>query len=704
MTRLPSILIVLCLFALPRPVVASITNTVEIFRAGHDLGSVGKAFELTATALTAHRPDALSFNVRDAVGAASLGLTRPAADFAPGDLIRIRGVMTLTHERLISPQVHEIEVLRHGPPPVPVDATADDIYSGSLVYSLVRVTGTVLDAFLDETNPHYAFIVLSESHGTVCFSSRSLVGYDLSKIIDAKVALSGVCFNHSATSPRARLGYEVEIVSPEDIKVLVPAPEDPFSVPLLTGNAHEIWRGQSQAPRRRRLLGRVAAVWHGNRILLRTDEKHCSRIELSEPVPPRVDDVVEAVGLPGTDFYQLNLSRAIWRPAPTADAVPNPPPVDVSVKELLTDDNGRRNYNANVIGQTVRLKGLVRTLPAPNGDSRNIELLSDGQTVPIDLSPCPSLLGRIAVGACVRITGVCLLVTEDWRPQASFPHVTGIVIVPRTADDLQIITAAPWWTFGKLCAVIGALLVLIAVILSWNLGLRRLIARKSRALAREQIEHERTRLKTEERTRLAVELHDSVAQSLTGASMELETACALHDSAPQRMMQHLAIADRALKSCRDDLRSCLWDLRSHALDEPDMTRAILRMLTPHVNKARLAVRFNVARTHLSENTAHIILRIVRELTLNAIHHGKASSVHIAGCIDDGRILFSVADDGCGFDPDDCPGVREGHFGLEGVRERINQLSGTVNITSAPGNGTNVKAEFPLPGRERSERT
>lgn len=704
MLRLPSILIAVCLFATPRHVPAGITNAVEVNRAGCDLDSDGETFEITATALTTRHSDSVSFNIRDETGSASLGLTRPTADFAPGDLIRVRGVMTLTHERLISPQVHEIEVIRHGPPPAPIDATADDIYGGSLVYALVRVTGTVLDAFLDEADPRYAFIVLSESHGTVCFSSRSLADYNLSSIIDAEVSISGVCFRHSATSPRARLGYEIEITSPEDIKVLVPAPEDPFSVPLLAGNAHEIWRGQSQGPRRRRLFGRVAAVWHGDRLLLRTDENHCSRIQLSEPNPPRIDDAVEAAGLPGTDFYQLNLSRAIWRPIPSAGVVSNPPPFDISARELLSDDSGRTKYNVHLIGQTVRLEGDIRTLPEPNGNNRNLELLCDGQTVPVDLSPCPSLPDKIAVGARMRITGVCLAVTEDWRPQATFPHIEGIVIVPRTIDDLQIIAAAPWWTLGKLCTVIGALLVLIAATLIWNAGLRRLISRKSRALVCEQIRHERTRLKTEERTRLAVELHDFVAQSITGASMELETACALRDTTPQHMMQHLAIADRTLKSCRNELRNCIWDLRSHALDEPDMTRAILRMLTPHVSKARLTVRFNVARARLSENTAHAILRIVRELTLNAMHHGKASSVRIAGCIDRNRIVLSVVDDGCGFAPDSCPGVREGHFGLEGVRERVNQLNGTIHIASDPGNGTSITAEFPLLECKGGERT
>ena len=100
-----------------------------------------------------------------------------------------------------------------------------------------------------------------------------------------------------------------------------------------------------------------------------------------------------------------------------------------------------------------------------------------------------------------------------------------------------------------------------------------------------------------------------------------------------------------------------------------------------------AVRFNVAREKLADQTAYSVLRIVRELVINAIRHGKASKVRIAGSLDDGTLRFSVTDDGCGFNPDACPGVAQGHFGIEGIRERVDQLGGTFDLTSAPGRGT-----------------
>ena len=204
--------------------------------------------------------------------------------------------------------------------------------------------------------------------------------------------------------------------------------------------------------------------------------------------------------------------------------------------------------------------------------------------------------------------------------------------------------------------------------------MRRVAARKGRELFQEQIERVEADLRTEERTRLAVELHDTLAQNLTGVSMEIEAG-------------HVDIAARTLKSCRDELRNCLWDLRSQALEEKDMSAAVLRTLQPIVNTERVKVRFNVPRQKFSDNTAHALLRTIRELVVNALRHGNAQTVKVAGSIDGETILCSVTDDGCGFDPDESPGILQGHFGLQGVRERIAQLGGTFTIESAPGKGT-----------------
>ena len=103
----------------------------------------------------------------------------------------------------------------------------------------------------------------------------------------------------------------------------------------------------------------------------------------------------------------------------------------------------------------------------------------------------------------------------------------------------------------------------------------------------------------------------------------------------------------------------------------------------------VAVRFNVPRERISDNTAHAILRIIRELATNAVRHGKANRIDITGAIRNGRLDLRVRDNGFGFDPDSRPGVGEGHFGLQGVAERVRRLDGEMRIDSRVGSGTDI---------------
>ena len=118
-----------------------------------------------------------------------------------------------------------------------------------------------------------------------------------------------------------------------------------------------------------------------------------------------------------------------------------------------------------------------------------------------------------------------------------------------------------------------------------------------------------------------------------------------------------------------------------------MTEAVTKTIEPHANGAKVAVRFNVPRNLLSESTTRTILQIVRELVVNAIRHGKANEIRIAGELRDGIIRFSVRDDGAGFDPSMAPGPRQGHFGLHGIRERLRNFDGALTIESAIGQGS-----------------
>ena len=341
----------------------------------------------------------------------------------------------------------------------------------------------------------------------------------------------------------------------------------------------------------------------------------------------------------------------------------------------------------NYHGRLVRMTGLVRALPAEAGDERVFYIDCGKFLIPADVSAKPEIASELEIGCRVEVTGVCVLESPNWRPSMAFPRIERILLVPRSKEDIRIISRPPWLTTGRLLAFIGALLAALAAILVWNLSLRRLAERRGRELLRSELSQAEAELRVDERTRLAAELHDSLAQNMTGISFQIAAARSARNFSSEAEDKHLETAERMLLSSRTELRRCIWDLRSEALSEPDFAKAIHTTVQPVIGKAKLDLSCDIDRSLMDDSSAHAVLRILRELAANAVAHGKAANVWVA-CEDKGRELrFTVSDDGCGFNPSTCPGQNEGHFGLSGIRERVKRLEGAFEIKSATGKGT-----------------
>ena len=281
------------------------------------------------------------------------------------------------------------------------------------------------------------------------------------------------------------------------------------------------------------------------------------------------------------------------------------------------------------------------------------------------------------IGSTIKATGLCWMEFHNKYGSDIYPVFLRFTLYPHDAEDLQVLTSPPWWTPFRLLMLVLVLAILLTGSFVWSIALNRKAERRGRELYEERASHAIAEKKVEERTRLAVELHDSLSQTLTGIAMQLEVG-------------KTDTAKTMLTACRSDLRRCLWDLRSRTFEEKDMTEAIERTLEPHSIGAKISVRFNVPRERLSDSLTHNILHIVRELVVNAIRHGKATEVKVAGECHGDTISFSVKDNGGGFDPDSVPGPNEGHFGLLGIRERLKALNGTLEIESASGAGSKFK--------------
>ena len=566
----------------------------------------------------------------------------------------------------------------------------------------VSVRGTVTDVFFDPVDTAFVFLVLDRgghiSYISAQTSDAAATLKSFQPFIGREVVVSGLEFEVPPKRNRTVMKRQIGINSATDISFADKSEKDPFAVPALDVKSLSLDSIQSAGPRK--AVGRVIARWSKNRVIVKNIAGDTLMAEFRDGVPlPGMGEMIEVSGTPETDLYRIHLLRAVWRKAVAdcgecAATKDTDTPKQTPMKSLFWL-NGRYIIYPKFYGQLLTVKGTLKDYIADETGERRLLLAADGFSVQIDCSNARESISDIEVGSVVSATGVCVLESDFWRPSAPFPKIKSLFLAARSNADIVVLRRPPWWTPARLLIAIGTLAVFAVAVLIWNILLKKISDRKGRDLAAARFANSVSELKVRERTRLATELHDSVVQILTGAIMKLRAADKMFESNPVSSRKQLSLAMKTLDSCRNETRNCIWDLRNQALDEPVMDRVLVRTLAPHSEDARLTVRFAVPRNRLTDNTAHAIICIIRELVINAVRHGKAKNIQVAGCIDGERLLFSVKDDGCGFDPAARLGSDDGHFGLQGVQERIESIGGKVTIVSAPGRGTKISASITM---------
>ena len=693
-------------------ILPTLTSVILAFSATIGLGDDGDTLRTAhevARALVSDRQENLSFDLagtitfaskywksmlalEDGSGHVLLHMSRNS-DCQVGDLVHVTGKTALHISGIVMANVDSIK--RTGTSDVsPVKSiSTQEFLSGKSDFANVRIEGVLTDFFQDEIDTDFTFAAITEGQNTVyaALLTSAAEKMPLRDLVGERVSAVGIC-QPNDSGERHMLGRILITPGPEAITTVTDSRNDPFSAPEMPNGFSTISASTLQ-PTRHRLTGRIIAIWKRNRLLLRTPRGAIAKVELLTASTNRCGETIDASGFIGTDLYRLNLTRAITRPS-CVTLPPEPPPKHISADTFRVNFNAMPGINTRIHGKTVTLGGTVLNLPPQNPGTLIID--ADGTLVTIDASNRPEILKGITAKCRISCSGVLILETQNWHVGAPFPHIEEIILVPRTSEDIRIVAYPPWWTPERFLAAIGILVSILICIFIWNIALRRRAERRGRELAEEQLAHVTSELKVNERTRLAVELHDALSQTLTGVSMQIDTAAELAKEKPPTISKCLAIASRTIDACRMELRNTLWDLRSAALDEPNMDAAILKTLCQNLAGIDLSVRFNVAREVFSDNTAHAVLKIIRELAANSLRHGKATALKIAGTIDGGNLLFSVRDNGSGFDPDLAPGIAQGHFGLQGITERLERLNGEMKIESAHGKGAKVTVILPIP--------
>jgi len=201
----------------------------------------------------------------------------------------------------------------------------------------------------------------------------------------------------------------------------------------------------------------------------------------------------------------------------------------------------------------------------------------------------------------------------------------------------------------------------------------------------------------EERSRLAREMHDTVAQGLAATALHLDTADALVESgaAKGRIRAALGEALRVTRANLEEVRRSLLDLRAAPLDGRTLEEALAALVEEVGEGREAALRFigSGGPRRLSARIETGLYRIAQEALANALRHAGARHVTLRLSLAPQEAMLTVEDDGKGFTPQD---RKPESLGLIGLSERARLLGGELRVVATPGSGARLEARIPLP--------
>lgn len=206
----------------------------------------------------------------------------------------------------------------------------------------------------------------------------------------------------------------------------------------------------------------------------------------------------------------------------------------------------------------------------------------------------------------------------------------------------------------------------------------------------------------QERSRLAREIHDTLAQGFTSIVMHLEAAEQFLDDGQQeaRVSHHLNQARLIARDSLGEARRLVRALRPASLDEASLPEALARLAARTSEETGIDVQASTTGEprRLDPDVEVGLLRVAQEALTNARKHSGAGQICLVLSFLEGEVMLEVSDDGVGFDPTNLrlatPSDFSGGFGLTAMRERVEQLGGAIMVEGAPGQGASIVAAVP----------
>ena len=199
-----------------------------------------------------------------------------------------------------------------------------------------------------------------------------------------------------------------------------------------------------------------------------------------------------------------------------------------------------------------------------------------------------------------------------------------------------------------------------------------------------------------ERVRMSREIHDTLLQGMVAVALQLDVMSEMARESSQPLSTNMVRLRKLIEGYIRETRDAIFDLRAPRSegDFAELLDGTARAIT-----VETGVRFDLA-VHgepraLDAGVVRQLLQVSREAVTNAVRHANAARIHIDVHYRSDALLVQVADDGQGFEADPGTDTPNRHFGLQTMRERVQQIGGTIEVRSSIGMGTSVEIVVPI---------
>ena len=365
---------------------------------------------------------------------------------------------------------------------------------------------------------------------------------------------------------------------------------------------------------------------------------------------PRVGDVVVVSGAPTLEGGRIVFQAKKWSlkekgVLPVARAV---------TAAELTDPETSDGVNGRRVILEGRAIGVTESGFAINVEDVPVNVMM--RDMPSFLSDCDKTHPK------VRVTGVAELMLDPSALLDGSGYVMGVKVDVASPDDIVLETDVAYLAARRDSRLVLAVEVSIGVLAVGLLVFAVVIFRQRRGMFR-------TRTIMAERKRMADDIHDTIEQHLVGAGMLLK-------------LNRNKEAQEILVRAKREIRDIVWGLKND--DMMRLTPAdMLRKLAHEENTKgiyRVDTRLEGLPATMDAAAMRDLSLIVRESIGNAVKHGGAKKIAISSdLLENGGWRLRISNDGTPFDPETAPGAKEGHFGIEGMKQRARRIGATARF-------------------------